>query len=416
MELKEELNYCLNCKTKPCKIGCPLENDIPKIIELMKQEKYIEAYDVLTLTNALPAICGRICPYSKQCQGNCTRGLTGRPVKIGEIESWLADLAIDEKFTIKKTKEYEENKKINKKVAIVGAGPASLTCAAFLNRSGINVTIYEKNDKLGGLLYHGIPNFRLSKEILDKTVKYIINQEINIKYNYELGKNLQIEELINSYDAIFLGIGANVSLRMNIPGEDLNGVYGANELLEKKSVQYKGKQVIVIGGGNVALDMARVAQIGGAKEVTIIYRRSEKQMPAEIEEILDTKEKNINFMFQTNVLKILKDTDMLKVECIKTELKKIEEQQREVPVNIDGTNYFKNADIVIMAVGSKTDEIVKKLDLELDNKEHIKVDSNKKTSKEKIFAAGDVVGEKNTVASAARSGRDAAEAILKFIK
>ena len=407
MNIKENLDYCLNCKTKPCQNKCPLNNDIPEVIALMKQNKYEEAYRVLTKTTVLSSVCGRICPYTKQCQGGCTRGIKSTPVEIGNIEAFLSDWAIDNGIHV------EQSAKKDKKVAVVGGGPAGLTCAAFLAKEGISVTIYEKYSELGGILSHGIPDFRLSKDVLNKTINNILSLGIEVKYNSELGKNLELEELTEKYDAVFLSFGANISAKMNIEGEELDSVYGANEVLEgKKTVDYTGKKVIVIGGGNVAMDMARTAKKNGAKDVKVIYRRSRKEMPAEVKEIEEAEKEGIEFLFQNNVTKIIPQ----KIECIKTELIKKEGDSRLSPVNIDGSNYLLDADLVFMAVGSKVDSsVINKLNLAINKYGYIDVDEKYRTSNEKIYAGGDLVGEKSTVAWAARSGREAAKSIISNI-
>ena len=290
-EIKEKANYCLNCKVKPCSLkGCPLNNNIPEFIKLVKEERYFEAYKVLSETTVLQGVCGRICPHEKQCQGSCVRGIKGEPVSIGELEAFVFDKAIlEEKHTLLECygNEIMQNKaNSDKKVAIIGGGPAGLTCSAFLAKNGVNVTIYEKYDYLGGLLMYGIPDFRLSKEIVKETVNQILNLGVNVKYNQELGKNLELKDLEQKYDAIFLSIGANKSSRMGIEGEDLDGVYGGNELLEYNlHPSYRGKKVAVIGGGNVAMDCARTIKRLGADKVKVVYRRAREQMPAENKEI-----------------------------------------------------------------------------------------------------------------------------------
>ena len=291
--IKEKTEYCLNCKVKPCSLkGCPLGNNIPQMIQYIKEGKYEESYKTISETTVLPGVCGRICPHEKQCQGSCVRGIKGEPVSIGEIEAYAYDKAQELGYTLKECSKIEENK--NKKVAVVGGGPAGLTCAAFLAKSGIEVTIYEKYDYLGGLLIHGIPEFRLPKEIVKSTVKNILELGIKVEYQKELGKNIKLSDLENEYDAIFLSMGANKSSKMGVEGEDLQGVYGGNELLEHNNhPDYTGKKVAVIGGGNVAMDCARTIKRLGAEEVKIIYRRAEKQMPAERKEIEEAKKENI---------------------------------------------------------------------------------------------------------------------------
>ncbi len=413
--IKEEANYCLTCINKPCSKTCPLDNDTAGFIKLVKQEKYKEAYELLCKTTVLQPICGSICPHTKQCQKNCVRGINGNSVNIGELEAFIGEQAIENNWKIPKLV-LSDN--VDKKIAVIGSGPASLTCAAFLAKQGYKVTIYEKNNKLGGILSHGIPDFRLNKTLLKKSIDKILELGIETKLNVELNKDITLKQLKREYDAIFLGVGANVSSQMYIEGENLQGVYGANELLENnKHPDYKAKNVAVIGGGNVAMDVARTIKRLGAKTVTVIYRRSEQQMPAELNEIKDAKEEGIEFLFQTNILKILGNEKVEKIECIKTELKPKEEDTRLSPVNVNNSNYLMDIDYVVMAVGNiPKKELTLNLNIKTDENGKIKVNENNQTSDEKIFAGGDVIGEKATVAWAAKSGRSAAEAIIKFLE
>ena len=415
-KIKKYTEYCLNCPTKPCSNnGCPLNNDIPTFIKLVKEEKIEEAYKILSKTTVLGSICGRICPHMKQCQGSCIRGIKGDPVQIGEIEAFVFDKALKNKWykNIEKTRELQ-----GKRVAVVGSGPSGLTCASFLARSGAEVTIYEKYNKLGGILEHGIPNFRLEKNILNRTIEAILDMGIKVEYNKELGKNLNLEDLEKEYDTIFLGFGANIPSKMNIEGENLEGVYGGNCLLEKgEHPSYIGKKVAVIGGGNVAMDCARTIKKLGAEKVYVIYRRAEKQMPAESKEIEEAKKEGIEFLFQNNIVKILGKNKVEKIECIKTKLIKKEGELREVPVNIDYSNYEMEIDYVVMAVGSEVEkELINKLGLKINKWGYIEVNEEHQTSKKGIYAGGDVVGDKGTVAWAARAGRDVAEIIKQNLK
>ena len=259
-EIQEKANYCLNCKVKPCSLkGCPLNNNIPDFIKEIKEENYKEAYKILCQTTVLPGVCGRICPHMKQCQGSCVRGIKGEPVNIGDLEAFIFDKAIEENLKLKDYMPQKINEELkSKKVAIIGGGPAGLTCSAFLAKEGIQFTIFEKYNYLGGILVHGIPNFRLDQNVVENTVKQILDLGIQVKYEMELGKNLKLEELENQFDAIFLCIGANKSGKMGVEGENLKGVFGGNELLEFNThPNYIGKIVSVIGGGNVAMDCAR---------------------------------------------------------------------------------------------------------------------------------------------------------------
>lgn len=419
-EIKSKTEYCLNCPVKPCSTkGCPLNNNIPEFIKLTKEGKIKEAYRILSETTVLPAICGRICPHEKQCQGKCVRGIKGEPVSIGEIETFIANENLEDKNSLKGAwkNEIEENN-TNKRVAVIGSGPSGLTCAAFLRRFGFEVTIYEKYNSLGGILRRGIPEFRLSKDILDKTIVQILNLGIDVKFGMELGKNISLSNLLKEYDAIYLAIGANVPTRMRIPGENLNGVYGANKLLEiGNHPSYKEKNVAVIGGGNVAMDAARTINKMGAKSVKVIYRRAEEQMPAERKEIEDAKNEGVDFLFQTNIKKVLGKEKVEKIECIKMDLVKKEGETRLSPVEIEGSNYEMDIDYVIMAVGAKTEEEnLTKENVELTERKYVKINEDYETSIEKVFAGGDLVGNTATVAWAARDGRNVAEKIRDYLK
>ena len=413
-EIKEKANYCLNCKIKPCSNkGCPLGNDIPEFIKALKEEDYRKAYEILTETTVLPAVCGRICPHTKQCQGSCVRGIKSNPVSIGELEAFIGDISLKENYSI--TKFNKTNK--HKKIAIIGGGPSGITASAFLLRQGYSVTLYEKYDYLGGLLVHGIPEFRLPKEIVKETIQKVIDLGLKVEYNQELGKNLFLKDLEKEYDAVLLSFGANITTKMGVEGEELNGVYGGNQLLEKKChPDYTNKRVAVIGGGNVAMDCARTIQRLGAKEVKVIYRRAEEQMPAETKEIKEAKEEGIEFLFQNNIVKILGKDKVEKLELIKTELVQKEGESRKVPVNIPDSNYIIDMDYVVMALGAMPDSIVNNLGLELNKWGYIQIDENNRTSNPKVFASGDIAGEKGTVAWAARSGRNAANHIMEFLE
>ena len=442
-EMQEKINYCLNCKVKPCSNkGCPLNNDIPTFIRLVKEGNTEEAYYTLLKTSILGSVCGRICPHYKQCMGSCVRGIKGESVQIGDIEAYISDYGLEHNL-IKNIEKTEELK--GKNIAIIGGGPAGLTASYFLAKAGANITIYEKHNSLGGILEHGIPEFRLDPKILEKTINSILSFGINVEYNVEVMTNneqeitdtnnnqerldkktnniegklkeqektkISIESIASKYDATILAIGANVSSKMNIPGEDLEGVYGGNELLENKNYpDFKGKIVAVSGGGNVAMDTARTVARLGAKKVFVIYRRAEEQMPAERKEIEDAKKEGIEFLFQNNIVKILGETKVQEIECIKTMLVQKEGETRLSPVNIEGSNYKMRMDYVVMAVGSKPEEKVIN-EFEKNKWGYINIDENMKTSIDKVYAGGDIVGEKATVAWAASSGRRAAYSII----
>lgn len=412
-EIKEKSEYCLNCKIKPCSNkGCPLGNNIPTFIRAIKEEDYKKAYEILSETTVLEAVCGRICPHTKQCEGSCVRGIKSNPVSIGELEALVGDISIKENYKIPQNNISNKNKKI----AIIGGGPAGLTASAFLLKEGYSVTLYEKYNYLGGLLVHGIPEFRLPKNTVKDTIQKIIDLGLELKYNMELGKDFSIQELESKYDAIFLAFGANISTKMGIDGEDLEGVYGGNQLLEYNNhPDYKNKKVAIIGGGNVAMDCARTVKRLGADEISIIYRRAEEQMPAETKEIEEAKEEGVKFIFQNNLVKILGNNKVEQIELIKTELVQKEGETRKSPVNIPDSNYIIDMDYVIMALGSHPEQFVSQLGLELTEKGYIKIDENNRTSNEKIFAGGDLAGAKGTVAWAARSGRDTVEAIIEYL-
>ena len=388
-KFKYLVNYCLNCPTKPCKKGCPLGNNIPDFIKAAKDGKFLDAFNILSETTVLSSVCGRICPFSRQCEGNCVRKLKGEAVQIGEIEAYIGDIAIRNNFLL-----FSEMQKSNgKKVAIVGAGPAGLTCAAFLKKLGYDVTIFEKYDYLGGIISHGIPNFRLDYNVALECFKRIINLGIKVEFNKELGNNLSLKVLKKKYDAVFLSFGANKSKLPKIKGKNLSNVYGANEFLEsRKKIDFTGKNIIVVGGGDVAMDMARTARRWGGN-VLVAYRRNEKDMKADSEQINFAKEEKIEFIFNTNVKQVIKNKNMYKAYLTTN----------------DGFNFIYPCDYIFFAIGSKADEkITKKLGLKLDMDGYIKTDKKLMTSMDGVFAGGDLIREENTVAFAARSGRDAA--------
>lgn len=410
--LEEMDKYCLNCVNKLCsKLGCPLNNDIPEFIHEKDTKK---AYQILSKTTVLPAVCGRICPHFKQCQGKCVRGIKGKSVEIGAVEATIADIALKENYKLPK-------KDIVKgKVAIVGSGPSGLTAAGFLAMNGVEVTIYEKNSTLGGLLFYGIPDFRLDRDVLKSTIQKIIDLGVNVKLNCELGKNIQIFDLQREYDAIYLCFGAN---EPNITFEGEN-VLSGNKLLEEYNKlkekneeaelekKFASKNVVINGGGNVAIDAARTLKRMNAN-TTVVYRRSEKEMPAEEKEISMAKNENVKFNFQNNIISFKNK----KLELIKTELIKKEGESRAYPVNIENTNYFIDCDYLILATGSRANsKLIKKLNIETNEKGYIKVNDDYKTSLDKVYAGGDLIGTKQTVAWAARNGRDVAFKIIESLK
>lgn len=406
LEVKIAASKCETCVTKPCQIGCPLNIDIPEFIENVKNNNYEEAFKVLCKSTVLPSVCGKICPVDKQCQGSCAKKVSYDPVEIGKIESYVGDLAVENGWKLPRKSKKKE------RIAVIGSGPSGLTCAGFLAENGYQVTIYEKHEYLGGLLYHGIPKFRLDKELVSKVIKQILDLGIEVKTNVSLGKDISLKELEKEYDAVFLGLGANVSKMMGLSGEELNGVYGANELLENLvQVDYTSKRVVVIGGGGVSIDMARTAIKEGASEVGIIYRRSRSEMSAEMNDIRAAKKEGIKFLFQTNVIKVIGEDKVTGIECVKTTLDK-----EKKAINVEGSNFVIDTDVVIMAVGSRADsELLESLKLDVKENGYLMVNSNNQTSNPKIFAAGDLTGAKSTVAWACRNGRDTAYSIMKFL-
>lgn len=406
LEVKIAASKCETCITKPCQIGCPLNIDIPEFIENVKNNNYEEAFKVLCKSTVLPSVCGKICPVDKQCQGSCAKKVSYDPVEIGKIESYVGDLAVENGWKLPRKGKKKE------RIAVIGSGPSGLTCAGFLAENGYQVTIYEKHEYLGGLLYHGIPKFRLNKELVSKVIKQILDLGMEVKTNVSLGKDISLKELEKEYDAVFLGLGANVSKMMGLSGEELNGVYGANELLENLvQVDYTSKRVVVIGGGGVSIDMARTAIKEGASEVGIIYRRSRSEMSAEMNDIRTAKKEGIKFLFQTNVIKVIGEDKVTGIECVKTTLDK-----EKKAINVEGSNFVIDTDVVIMAVGSRADsELLESLKLDVKENGYLMVNSNNQTSNPKIFAAGDLTGAKSTVAWACRNGRDTAYSIMKFL-
>lgn len=414
--IKQKAEYCLNCKNPQCRTGCSLGNNIPAFIQKVKEDNLEEAYKILCETTAIPAICGRICPHQKQCQGKCIRGIKSEPVSIGEIEAYVGDWALNNTNSLLNCcKDIQEK---NKKVAVIGGGPSGLTAAVFLRKNGYKVTIYEKQKDLGGILKRGIPEFRLSNEIVEKTIEQILALGINVQCEKELGRNLELANLEKEYDAIYLSIGANIPRKMAIEGEELEGVYGGNSLLENQNhPDYTNKKVAIIGGGNVAMDCARTIKRMGAEQVVVIYRRSEAEMPAESKEISDAKKEGVEFLFLNNIVKILGTNKVEKIECIKTELVQKEGETRKSPVNIENSNYILNMDYVVMAVGGEVDkDLIEKCNISTTTKKYVQVNENNQTSDEKVFAGGDVVGQNSTVAWAASDGKNVASKIIKFLE
>lgn len=421
-----EASRCLECKSPKCVDGCPVNIDIPGFIARIKSEDFDGAIGTIKLTNALPAVCGRVCPQEVQCEELCVLAKKGEPVAIGRLERFCAD--------------YERRKGVTppvqpestgKKVAIIGAGPAGLTAAADLAKKGHEVTIFESLHDTGGVLTYGIPEFRLPKAIVKEEVEYIKQLGVDVKVDYVIGKIKTLDELRNEYDAVFLGTGAGLPKFMGIEGENLNGVYSANEFLTRvnlmKAYQFpnydtpikRGKNVIVVGGGNVAMDAARSALRLGADEVSIVYRRGEDELPARKEEIENAKEEGIVFRLLTNPTRILEGENMTVngVECIKMELGEPDESGRRSPVAVEGSEHIIDADIVIIAIGTSPNPMIfsGSEGLETNSRGTIVVDESGKTSLDNVYAGGDAVTGAATVISAMGAGKVAAKAINEYL-
>lgn len=408
ISIKKLSSNCENCVTKPCQIGCPLDNDIPGFIKEIKEGNYEEAFNVLRKTSILMPVCGRVCPHEKQCQGSCVKGVSYEQVEIGKLETFIGDLWLDKEWKLKAPR------KTNHKVAVIGAGPSGLTAAAFLRMNGIKVTIYEKHNYLGGLLYNGIPEFRLPKKIVKKVTKNIIKLGIKVKYNQELGRNLFLKDLKKEYDAVYLAIGANESNKMNIPGEELKCIYGANELLESnKRLRYKGKTIVINGAGNVAMDISRTIKRMGAKKVIVLNRTS--RITADADELEAAKKDGVEVLTETTITKIIGKKKIHAVELAKTEERILPGETKTTIVPTEGTNYILKVNYLIKAIGSHQTKVVDKLPLEKTAQGRIQIDESGKTSDRKVFSGGDVAGTKGTVAWASRAGRNAAFAIIEYL-
>lgn len=424
----EEAKRCLNCKHKPCIEGCPVNVHIPEFISLIAEGKFAEAYETIIETNSLPAVCGRVCPQETQCEQRCVRGIKGEPVAIGRLERFTADWAMK---NIQRTP--EKAPRNGKKVAIIGSGPSGLSCAGDLVKLGYDVTIFEAFHTAGGVLVYGIPEFRLPKALVQKEIDGLLAQGVEIRTNMVIGKVFTIDELFQEgYSAVFIGSGAGLPNFMNIPGENLNGVYSANEFLTRINLMkaYKadadtpikrGKAVAVVGGGNVAMDAARSAMRLGADKVFIIYRRSEKELPARLEEVHHAKEEGIIFKFLTNPTRILGDENgwVTGIECVEMELGEPDASGRRRPIIKEGSEHVIEVDTVIMSIGTSPNPLIRSTtpDLETNKWGCIVADEQTgQTSKEGVFAGGDAVTGAATVILAMGAGKAAAKAIDEYIK
>lgn len=427
----DEAQRCLNCKNKPCVSGCPVNVRIPEFIEKVAEGKFDEAYDIITSTNSLPAVCGRVCPQESQCEGKCVRGIKGEPVAIGRLERFVAD------YHRKNTEEDKSAlpsspEKNGHKVAVIGSGPAGLTCAGDLARMGYEVTVFEAFHKAGGVLVYGIPEFRLPKDIVQDEIDNLKAMGVDIVTNAVVGKAISIDELFEEgFEAVFIGTGAGLPQFMNIPGENLLGVYSANEYLTRINLmkaylpEYdtpikRAKRVAVVGGGNVAMDAARCAKRMGADEVYIVYRRSMDELPARKEEVHHAMEEEIVFKLLTNPVRIIGDENgrVKGIECVSMELGEPDESGRRRPVEIKDSNFIIDVEAVIMAIGTSPNPLIKSTTngLETNKKGCIIADETTATSREGVFAGGDAVTGAATVILAMGAGKTAAESIDKYIK
>jgi glutamate synthase (NADPH/NADH) small chain len=425
-QVMAEAERCLQCAKAPCIQGCPVEVDISTFISLVRERKFDEAIRKIKEKNSLPAICGRVCPQEEQCQANCTMGKVGDPVSIGRIEKFLADRERDRGYEIP-----QKSSSTGGRVAIVGAGPAGLTAAAYLVKLGHDVVLFEALHKPGGVLIYGIPEFRLPKAIVEAEAQYIGKLGVAIKMNAMIGKLYTIKELLGQFDAVFIGTGAGLPRFMKIPGENLCGIYSANEFLIRVNLMkaydfprsdtpiYIGEKVVVVGGGNVAMDSARCALRLGAKEVKIVYRRSREEMPARAEEIENAEEEGIVFEFLTNPRRFISNKRgwVTAMECIRMRLGEPDASGRRRPIPIEGSEFTMNVDTAIIAIGRTANPIIQQTTegLQVTRWGTIVVDENGKTSIEGVYAGGDIVTGEATVISAMGAGKKAARAMHKYI-
>ena len=422
-----EAERCLQCAKAPCVKGCPVEVDIPAFIDLIREHKFGAAIKKIKEKNSLPAICGRVCPQEVQCQINCTMGKIGDPISVGRLERFVADWERKQQPEIP-----QRPASTGKSVAIVGAGPAGLTAAADLAKLGHEIVVFEALHKPGGVLIYGIPEFRLPKEIVEAEAKYIERLGVKMKMNSLIGRLYTVGELLEQFDAIFIGTGAGLPRFMRILGENLCGIYSANEFLIRVNLMkayafpksdtpiYVGEKVAVVGGGNTAMDSARCALRLGAKEVRIVYRRSKKEMPVRAEEIENAEEEGIIFEFLTNPRKFIgNERGWVKaMECIRMRLGEPDASGRRRPIPIEGSEFTMDVDTVIIAIGRTPNPIIQQTteDLQVTKWGTIIADENGKTSIERVYAGGDIVTGEATVISAMGAGKKAAKAIRKYLK
>ncbi|PKM73836.1 MAG: glutamate synthase (NADPH), homotetrameric [Firmicutes bacterium HGW-Firmicutes-16] len=427
---KSEANRCLNCKNKPCISGCPVNVRIPEFITKCAEGEFEEAYEIITSTNSLPAVCGRVCPQESQCEGKCVRGIKGEPVAIGRLERFVADLhRANASGAVQTVEKIETN---GHRVAVIGSGPAGLTCAGDLARLGYEVTIFEAFHKPGGVLVYGIPEFRLPKAIVQSEIDNLVNQGVKMVTNAVVGRAMSIDELFEEgFEAVFIGSGAGLPQFLNIPGESLLGVYSANEYLTRINLmkaylpEYETpikqvKRVAVVGGGNVAMDSARCAKRMGADEVYIVYRRSIEELPARKEEVHHAMEEGVIFKLLNNPIGVIGDENgyVKGIECLQMELGEPDESGRRRPVEIKGSNFVLDVDAVIIAIGTSPNPLIKSTTegLETNKKGCIIADETAATSRAGVFAGGDAVTGAATVILAMGAGKTAAQSIDQYIR
>ena len=428
-EAAEEARRCLQCKKPACSTGCPVEIDIPAFISLVAEKKFAEAAKKIKETNSLPAVCGRVCPQEIQCESRCVVGKKGEPVAIGRLERFVADWEREKG----KVEPPPRPRPKHKKVAVIGSGPAGLTVASDLAKLGYAVTLFEALHKTGGVLVYGIPEFRLPKAIVQAEVDFVESLGVEIKTNALIGTLYTVPELMQKgYEAVFIGIGAGGPMFMNIPGEALNGVYSANEFLTRSNLMKaylfpaydtpikKSKKVAVVGAGNVAMDSVRTAIRLGAEEVYLVYRRSEQEMPARIEEIERAKEEGALFKLLTNPVRILGDDKgwVTSMECIRMELGEPDDSGRRRPVPVKGSEFIIEVDSIIMALGTNANPLLPQSTpgLKLNRWGYIMIDEETcGTSIRGVYAGGDIVTGSATVILAMGAGRKAARAIDKYL-
>ena len=424
----EEAQRCLNCKTKPCVAGCPVHIAIPDFIKEVANGNFAAAYDVISESSSLPAVCGRVCPQETQCESKCVRGIKTEPVGIGRLERFVADW-----HNAQPNAEVHKPESNGHKVAVIGSGPAGLTCAGDLAKKGYDVTVFEALHLAGGVLVYGIPEFRLPKSIVQKEVDTLKQLGVKVETNMVIGRVISIDELMDEYgfESVFIGSGAGLPRFMNIPGENLCGVYSANEFLTRTNLMkaYKddpttpimhAKKVAVVGGGNVAMDAARCAKRLGADEVYIVYRRSEEELPARKEEVEHAKEEGIIFKLLNNPIEIIGNEDefVTGMKCIKMELGEPDASGRRRPVPVEGSEFVLDVDAVIISIGTSPNPLIKSTTKGLDTQKWggIIADENGLTSREGVYAGGDAVTGAATVILAMGAGKTAAAAIDEYIQ